>query len=103
MADQQSIAAVLIDEVALSVEELARACDVEPEWVLRHVEAGVLAEGADVQRAALRFRSSDLQRARRLLSLERDFDANEDIAALVIDLADEIHRLRARMRALGVR
>jgi chaperone modulatory protein CbpM len=48
-----------------------------------------------------RFGSADLQRARRLLSLESVFDANEDIAALVLDLGDEIHRLRARLRVLG--
>jgi chaperone modulatory protein CbpM len=29
-------------------------------------------------------------------------DANEDLAALVVDMADEIRRLRARLRVLGV-
>jgi chaperone modulatory protein CbpM len=103
MAELQSYTAVLIDEVTLSVDELAHACDVEPDWVLHHVEAGVLCEGARDQLAPLRFRSSDLRRARELLRLERDFDANEDVAALVIDLADEVQRLRARMQVLGVR
>ena len=32
-----------------------------------------------------------------------DFDADEELAALVIDLADEVRRLRARLRALGIR
>jgi chaperone modulatory protein CbpM len=97
-----SVSGVLIDQVALSVEELARACDVEAEWVVRHVRAGVL--GGDIDASALerlQFGSGDLVRARRLLSLESVFDANEDIAALVLDLGDEIHRLRARLRVLG--
>ena len=102
MADVKSYTAVLIDDVTLSVDELAHACDVEPDWVMRHVEAGVLCEGAGGQAAALRFRSRDLRRARQLLRLERDFDANEDVAALVVDMADEIQRLRARMQVLGV-
>lgn len=91
----------LLDEAALTLDELARACGVEPEWVLRHVKAGVLGGEASVEITTLRFGSSDLGRARRLLGIERDFDANEDIAALVIDLADEVRRLRARLHALG--
>ena len=98
MVTNQIVTGVLIDEVALEVEELARACRVEPDWVVRHVQAGVLGEPA-----SLRFRSGDLARARRLLELERHFDADEELAALVIDLADEVRRLRARLRALGLK
>jgi chaperone modulatory protein CbpM len=93
---------VLLDEAALSLEEMARACEVEPDWVVRHVQAGVLGAGDSVEVATYRFSSADLVRARQLLSVERVFDANEDIAALVLDLGDEIHRLRARLRVLGV-
>jgi len=104
MQEAHIITGVLLDDVALTLEELARACDVEPEWVVRHVHAGVLGAGAQVsvQLTSWRFRSGDLQRARRLRSVERDFDANEDLAALVVDMADEIRRLRARMRVLGI-
>jgi chaperone modulatory protein CbpM len=55
-----------------------------------------------VQVTSWRFRSGDLNRARRLLALERDFEANEQLAALVIDLGDEIRRLRTRLRVLGL-
>ncbi|MDB5793575.1 MAG: MerR family transcriptional regulator [Massilia sp.] len=105
MIVNQTLTGVLIDEIALDLDQLARACKVEPDWVVRHVEAGVLGvsgEQAVAQAAGLRFRSVDLARARRLFELERDFDANEELAALVIDLADEVRRLRARLRALGV-
>ena len=102
MFANQIVTGVLIDEVALDMEELARACQVEPDWVVRHVQAGVLGE-ATLQTTALRFRSNDLARARRLLELERHFDANEELAALVIDLADEVRRLRGRLHALGLK
>jgi chaperone modulatory protein CbpM len=92
---------VLLDEDALNLEELARACAVEPDWVVRHVRAGVLGSSNNIEITTWRFRSRDLARARRLLSVEQVFDANEDIAALVLDLGDEIHRLRARLRVLG--
>jgi chaperone modulatory protein CbpM len=100
MVQGDPLSGVLLDEVALSLEELARACEVEPDWVVRHVRAGVLGDDS-VQLVSYQFRSGDLVRARRLLSLERTFDANEEIAALVLDLGDEIHRLRARLRVLG--
>lgn len=103
-----TIIGVLLDDAALDLHELARACGVEPDWVVRHVSDGLL--GADdivalgldeAARAQWRFRSDDLQRARRLVSLERDLDANDEIAALVLDLADEVRRLRTRLLVLG--
>jgi len=102
MLTNQTMTGVLIDEVALDLDELARACQVEPDWVVRHVTAGVLGVEAPPPVTALRFRSGDLARARRLLEIERHFDANEDLAALVIDLADEVRRLRSRLRTLGL-
>lgn len=101
MVSNQTLTGVLLEEVALDLNELAWACQVEPDWVVRHVQAGVLGPEAG-QAATLRFRSADLARARRLLELERHFDADEELAALVIDLADEVRRLRARLRAVGV-
>ena len=100
MAQVDPLDGVPLEEVALSLDELARACSVEPDWVVRHVRAGVLGEGNGIEITAVRFRSGDLLRARGLLSLEQTFDANEQIAALVLDLGDEIHRLRARLRVL---
>jgi chaperone modulatory protein CbpM len=105
MQQTTSLSGVLLDDVALTLDELARACDVEPDWVVRHVHAGVLQGDqvvASVQVTSWRFRGADLARARRLLRVERDFDANEDVAALVVDLTDEVRRLRARLHVLGV-
>jgi chaperone modulatory protein CbpM len=110
MQDNQTPTGMLLDDVLLTLEELARAVDVEPDWVVRHVHAGVLGgeahdpglHVASVQVTSWRFRGNDLRRARRLLGVERDFDANEQLAALVVDMSDEIRRLRARLHALGI-
>lgn len=106
MQECASLGGVLLDDAALTLEELARACEVAPDWVIRHVHAGVLGAASgivlDLQVSAWRFRSGDLARARRLLGVERDFDADEQLAALVVDMSDEIRRLRARLRALGI-
>lgn len=101
MHEMTILSGVLVDDAALTLEELARACGVEPDWVVRRVHAGILGGQAGVQLTAWRFRSGDLLRARSLLRVERDFDANEDVAALVVDLSDEVRRLRARLHALG--
>ena len=98
-----NIQAVLLEEAALTLEELARACAVEPDWVVRRVRTGILLDGAPDNSVAWRFTSADLVRARRLCQVERDFEANDDVAALVVDLSDEIHRLRCKLSAAGVR
>lgn len=83
----------LLEEDGLTVEELASACAVTGEWIERHVRSGLLeVAGA----ATLRFSSVQLLRARRLADIERTFDANDELAALVVDLIEEVERLRGR-------
>ena len=96
------VTGVLLDEAALTLEELAQACAVEPEWVVQRVRTGILLESADDEVHAWRFTSADLVRARRLCQIERDFEANDDVAALVVDLSEEIRRLRCKLSAAGV-
>jgi hypothetical protein len=55
---------VIGDERVLSIEELARACGAEPQWVIELVAVGVLEpQGAEV--SLWRFRAADLTCARR--------------------------------------
>lgn len=84
---------VLIDDDGLSCEELARTCEVSIEWIERHVASGLLESEAT---ATMRFTSVQLLRARRLADIERTFEANEELAALVVDLIEEVERLRGR-------
>lgn len=84
---------VLIDDDGLSVEELASACAVGCDWIERHVEGGLLDTAGT---GTWRFTSVQLLRARRLADIERTFDANDELAALVVDLIEEVERLRAR-------
>jgi len=100
MALQEIVEGVPLENRALTLDELARACAVEPEWILHRVRSGILL--GQKGREALQFTSVDLVRARRLVQVERDFDANEDLAALVVDLCDEVHRLKSRLHAAGL-
>ena len=100
---EKVINGVLLEQSALTLEELAQACEVEMEWVVAHVQTGILLEDAPEDREVWRFSSADLVRARRLLQIERDFEANDDVAALVVDLSDEIRRLRCKLNTAGLR
>lgn len=102
MASDAAMQGVPLEEAALTLEELARVCAVEPDWVLHHVRAGVLQASAAAGRESWRFTSVDLVRARALLQVEQVFDANEDVAALVVDLSEEVRRLKARLRVAGI-
>ena len=76
------------------------ACAVEPAWILERVEAGILT-GKLREETSWCFVSTDLVRARRLVSVERDFDANPELAALVADLIEEVNRLKQQLKKIG--
>lgn len=84
----------LLDDARLTLDELAQACAAEPGWIIERVEAGFLCCTGVGQPEAWRFASDALVRARQLRAMERDFDANPELAALVVDLIEEIRQLR---------
>ena len=88
---ERSMEVLMIDDDGLTCEELASACAVSVEWIERHVASGLLAAGVT---GTMRFTSVELLRARRLADIERTFEANEELAALVVDLIEEVERLR---------
>lgn len=101
MSDQNIHMASLLEETWLTLEQLAAACTVEPEWLLRHIEEGLFPHAESVG-GVWRFSSASLLRAQRMHRLERDFDAVPELAALVADMLEEMDELRARLRAAGM-
>ncbi|MDR7335383.1 chaperone modulator CbpM [Roseateles asaccharophilus] len=95
MNDSTVLVGVLVDDQTLTLDELACACGVSADWLSQRLDAGLLV-CCSGEGAARRFASAQLDRALRLQAIERDFDANQELAALVVDLIDEIHRLRSR-------
>ncbi len=93
---QDKVNAVLIDEEELDLQELASACAVSPTWVVERVEAGLLACSSSA--GEMRFASAHLVRARRMVTTERRFDANQEVAALVADLIEEVEQLRRQVQ-----
>lgn len=85
----------LIDSDQLSLEDLARQCAVSPDWVLDRVHDELLT--ATWREGACFFSSATLWRAQHMVMIERQFDANPALAALVADMSEEIRRLREQL------
>lgn len=102
MTRDEILSGDVLDEVTLSLDELARACAVQPQWIVERVTTGILCSTLEGEPSCWTFASADLTRIRRLVAVERDFDANPELAALVVDLIDEVRALRVRLKAAGL-
>jgi len=101
MATEDILIGVVIDDVTLTLDELAHACDVDTQWIIERIETEILKHPGATQ-PDWRFRSIELVRVRRLMSVERDFDAHPELAALVVDLMEELDLKKAQLRAAGI-
>ena len=95
-----AIGVCLIDEHALELEAFAAACGTEAHFVRLLVDEG-LVQPVAVQ-PAWRFGGEELARVRRICRLQRDFEANLQSVAVMLDLIDEIERLRAQLQRAGI-
>jgi chaperone modulatory protein CbpM len=102
MTNHDVLTGDILDEKMLSLDEIAQACSVKKDWVIHRVEAGLLT--CTIQESTTwHFVSADLARARQLAAIERDFDANEELAALVVDLMEEVNRLKNKLKTAGLK
>lgn len=100
MVDDDILTGSVMEEAWLTVEQVAGACRVEPEWLLRHIAEGLFPHAESVA-GVWRFSGASLLRARRMRQLERDFDAAPELAALVADLLEELDELHAQLYDKG--
>jgi chaperone modulatory protein CbpM len=95
MKSDDLVVGVILEDACLTLEQLAAACAVEPTWIVTRVAEGFFtAQGGATHE--WRFTSATLRRARRMRSMERDFEAGPELAALVADLLEELDDLRSR-------
>ena len=88
----------MLDDMQLTLDELCRLGGVSAPWVAQRLEHGLLGVFGDVHGRC--FDAAVLRRVRCMARLERDFDAVPELAALVVDLQDEIAALRAQLARL---
>ena len=96
MRDEEILVGSVMEETWMTLEQVAAACTVEPEWLAHHLEEGLF-PGAECVAGTWRLSSAGLLRARRMQELERDFDAVPELAALVAELIEEVEELRLRL------
>lgn len=48
MSNTEVLIGVLVEDSWLPLEQVAAACTVEPEWLLRHIEEGLLPGAAGI-------------------------------------------------------
>jgi chaperone modulatory protein CbpM len=90
--------AVIVEtELQFSLVELSRVCGVETALLESLVEEGVLTPRGDGP-TEWSFAGAIMPRARTATRLLRDLELSAPGAALVIDLVDEIERLKAQLR-----
>lgn len=101
MVDRKPLIAQSLEEYCLDLEQLALACAVDREWVRQRLREGLLAAHGSIE-TEWRFSTRALRRARRMATIERDFDAVPELAALVADLLDEMDDLHRALRRAGL-
>ncbi|WP_150047121.1 MULTISPECIES: chaperone modulator CbpM [Methylomonas] len=101
MPEAKQVIDAILEAGGLTLQQLAQLSEVEPEWISRHIAEGLLSPGKE-QAGEWRFSSASLLRIRRIVSLERDFEAVPELAALVADLEEEIAILRKRLQRAGL-
>ena len=102
MRDDDIIIGTLLDESWLTLEQVAATCQVEPDWLQRHIDEGLVPHIERVE-GIWRLSGGMVARIRRTRQMERDFDALPELAALVADLLEEMDDLRAQIRRLTPR
>lgn len=95
-----AIGVCLTDEQALELEAFAQACGTEVEFVRLLVDEGLLQPTIDQPR--WRFSGEAIAQVRRIRRLQRDFDANLQCVAVMLDLMHQVERLQARLRRAGL-
>jgi chaperone modulatory protein CbpM len=89
---------ILEEQTRLTLDDLCHACAIDAQRIIELVDLGVLEPSGP---EPWHFGGASLQRARKALRLQRDFDIDLAGAALALELLNEIDTLRARLRALG--
>ena len=90
----------LTGEHELELEAFATACGTEAEFVCLLVDEGLLQPVTLYP--AWRFGGEELARVRRICRLQRDFEANLQSVAVMLELIDETERLRAQLQRAGI-
>ncbi len=93
---------ILDENCRFTLEELSTACSVRTEYIIELVEEGIVEPLEERHEQRLwTFSGRSLLRARKARRLQQDLGINLAGAALVLELMEEIQRLRERLQRPG--
>ena len=95
-----TIGVCLDEEQALELEPFALACGAEAAYVRLLVDEGLVQPLPD--RPDWHFHGEQIARVRRIRRLQHDFETSLQAVAVMVELLDEVDRLRARLRRAGL-
>ncbi len=90
---------VLEHQTEISLEELARSCAIQTDFIHELIEEGIIAPQAGTAPGRWCFTSLQVRHATVAWRLQRDLGVNLAGAALALQLLDEIETLRAQITA----
>ena len=88
------------EDAWLELDAFAQACGTEVPFICTLVDEGLVAPAVVVPQ--WRFGGDELARVRRIRRLQHDFEADLQSVAVMLDLMDEIDRLRAALQRAGI-
>ncbi len=97
--EQPAVTEIIDQERELGLDEVCRLCNVESEILIEWVEEGI-AEPRAGQGREWRFSGHQLRRVSAARRLQRDLEVETRALPLVLDLLEELDRLRRQVRTL---
>jgi chaperone modulatory protein CbpM len=101
ISDEFNPTDVIDEHYSFDLKHFADACGQSPEWVLQLLEYDIL--DTRPEERIHQFFGDDVSRARRAYRLQRDFDASFSAVAMMLDLIDEVQRLRKQVKHFNVK
>lgn len=90
---------IVENETRLSLQQLCDTCSVETEYIISLVNQGCI-EPTGTEQSRWRFSGISIRRVNKAKRLQQDLGVNPAGAALVIELIDEIERLRCKLNRM---
>lgn len=92
------LTAELFDDNMLAIDDVVRICCVNEQWLRERIELEVLQP--IVRDNRYYFTSATVVRIQQVIHIEKVYDADPQLAALVADLTEEVQTLRREVKRL---
>lgn len=101
--NKTTVSATLISTTdPVNADDLAHLCGVQRDWVIRVVEVGILQLMQNADISQWQFVSQDIARALEARRLEHLLNTNLDAVAMLMELSQEIRRLKSLLQTHGL-